>query len=73
VISQSSLQSFQEEMGKALKDPYKVFIQILKVCLILPAVLLLLFSGDNEADWPPYITAAGNFQGSLIFFNGRFM
>ncbi len=24
VISQSSLQTFQEEMGKALKDPYKV-------------------------------------------------
>ena len=26
VISQSSLQTFQEEMGKVVKDPYKVNI-----------------------------------------------
>ena len=27
-ISQSSLQTFQEEMGKVLKDPYKVRITV---------------------------------------------
>lgn len=25
-ITQSALQTFQEEMGKVLKDPYKVYI-----------------------------------------------
>ena len=28
VITQTALQSFQEEMGKAMKDPYKVTLSV---------------------------------------------
>lgn len=34
IISQSALQTFQEEMGKVLKDPYKVFHMWLQLIVL---------------------------------------
>ena len=62
VITQSALQRFQEEMGKALNDPYKVcnFLNIAKY-----ETTVYLHVGCDEAQWTAYFTTAGKNQGML--------
>jgi len=60
VISQNALQSFQEEMGKVLNDPYKVnqleyhwlveFDAIYTVYFACLSFLFLSFTGCDETE-----------------------
>ena len=36
VITQSSLQTFQEEMGRVINDPYKVVILLVDIVYMIP-------------------------------------
>ena len=47
MISQNALQSFQDEMGKVLNDPYKVHSRSSFFCLILNLALDELLISRN--------------------------
>lgn len=75
VITQSALQAFQDEMGKVMKDPYKVCVGLDKcvvcacVCVFCGCkgvyVCLNIHTGSDEADRITSLPSSGKVKGQF--------